>query len=65
MVETSDSMDDRLLGSMASPWGQSDPEGHQPLNALRMKSSNEGKAKSEERQEVEAGSRSSKMKNNK
>lgn len=55
-------MNDRLLGSMAFPWGQADPEGHQPLNALRLKSSKERKAKSEERQEVEAGSRSSKTK---
>lgn len=55
---------DRQASVFHSPsLGTSRPcDGHQPLNALWLKPSNERIAKSEERQEVEAGSRSSKTK---
>lgn len=62
VVETYDCMTDRprLHGPSLGPSRACD--GHQPLHALWLKPSNETTAKSEERQEVEAGSRSSKTK---
>lgn len=62
VVETYDRMTKRPPVCGPSPGASRPCDGHQPLNALWWKPSKERTAKSKERQEVEAGSRSSKNK---